>query len=73
MKLNINDTVKVKLTPIGWEIYRKHYTPFCTEGYIPPKQDSRGYVEFQLWDLMHVFGPNMYLGCKVPFETSIEI
>lgn len=73
MKFNINNTVKVKLKPSGWEIHRKYWLPFCIDGYIPPKQDNNGYVEFQLWDLMAVFGSHLYMGCDSPFELDIEI
>lgn len=73
MKLNINDTVKVKLTPYGLELYRKYWLPYCKFGCTPTKQDINGYTEFQLWDLMNIFGSSLYLGCKLPFDTTIEI
>lgn len=73
MKFNINDNVKVKLTPLGWELHRKYWTPFCTDGYIPPTADANGYVTFQLWDLMAQYGPHIGNGLRNAFDTVIEI
>jgi hypothetical protein len=69
MKFNINEKVKVKLTPKGNGILRD-------KGENPNDlmKDENGFVEFQLWELMNLFGQQMYNGCtNIPFETTIII
>jgi len=66
---NINDMVKVKLTEYGkkvlFEDYRKHYN-------MEPiyKENKDGTSEWQLWNLMHLFGPYMYNGGKNVIEEN---
>ena len=65
MKININHTVRVKLTDKGKEIMEDQRQPF-------PKVDEDGYHHFQLWVLMAIFGQHMYAGIvDMPFETTI--
>lgn len=76
--INLNDTVRVRLTDIGREHHRKsHEELFAPYGdkitYVPPKVDADGWSEFQHWQLMHEFGAKVGLGMNVPFETSIQI
>lgn len=68
MKFNINEKVKVKLTTKGHGILRdKGDNPNDLQ------IDENGFVEFQLWELMSLFGSNCWNGCNIPFETIIEI
>lgn len=60
--INLNDTVKVKLTEAGVKQYKKkikewfgEVTPMEVENYIR-EADSKGYTEFQLWEYMNIFG-----------------
>jgi hypothetical protein len=71
MKFNINDDVKVKLTPVGFEIHRKYWAPYTSNDYIPPRVDDEGYSTFQLWDLMVIFGSHIHMWGNNPFETEI--
>ncbi len=78
MKFNINHNVKVRLTGTGVEILKAHHEDleryFPKIGpFVPPKEDGDGFSKWQLWDLMHTFGPYIQLGGIVPFETEIEI
>jgi len=81
MKFNINHNVKVRLTPHGIEVLVLHYERFRKDfpdyyehnSFKMPPIDSQGYTEYQLWELMRIFGGNMGLGGKIPFETEIEI
>jgi DNA-binding MarR family transcriptional regulator len=76
MKFNVNNCVRVRLTDKGREILRQNhdalwkgrreYTPTVTE-------DEDGWSKWQLWALMQEFGPHMWLGGVVPFETEIEV
>lgn len=60
--INLNDTVKVKLTEAGVKQYKKkikewfgEVTPMEVENYIR-EADSKGYTKFQLWEFMNIFG-----------------
>lgn len=72
MKININDSVRVKLLPAGIAILKKSDQGWrLTHGINKPTPD--GWSRWQLWDLMSVFGPHIHMGFEVPFETEIEI
>lgn len=66
VKMNMNDPVWVKLTPIGKSVQgvadRLKYSP-----------EILGWSEWQLWDLMSVFGDMIYNGGDLPFETDIAL
>ena len=79
---NINDCVKVKLTEKGKRIYYHQHDELNNEilkyggSLISPielKYDDEGYVKFQMWHLMEVFGKHLRLGCDTPFETTIKL
>jgi hypothetical protein len=79
-KININDTVKVRLTEFGKELHKKLWDDFWSANgvldkfpYTPPKTDPDGYCEFQMWNLMQDFGAYCGLGNELPFETVILI
>lgn len=74
---NINSNVWVKLTPKGHELYKKFWEEALKgstiENATPTlKTDERGWTEFQMWDLMCIFGCHLYNGCVSPFETNIK-
>lgn len=79
MKLfNINHYVKVKLTERGHEILRATHAENCRlvrhdYPYREPKTDAEGWSEWQMHDLMHIFGPHLFMGPPPPFETTIQI
>ena len=86
MKFNLNDKVRVKLTPLGHSIHRANFMKFNDEyfknapnskpAYNPPEEDANGYSVWQLWDLMHEFGfmMNNTMGLEnIPMETEIEL
>lgn len=80
-ELNLNNMVKVKLTEIGvkkWleqaDILGQYNQNMCKELQICflSKIDDEGYLETELWQLMHVFGPFIYHGMNLsayPFES----
>ncbi len=79
---NINNYVLVKLTPVGRELHHKEWLDTQAQlrakggsgfDYVPPVEDSEGWSQWQLWDLMHIFGKHLFNGCKVPFETTIKV
>lgn len=77
--ININDNVRVKLTPHGRSILAQRHAemlklyPSLRHEYPPHKEDAQGWSEWQMWDLMHTFGPHIYLGCDNPIDATIEI
>lgn len=73
---NINDRVRVKLTPEGKAAHAADHAAFWAKvgkamPYKPPKEDAEGYSTWQLWSLMQAFGSHIGLGLKVPFDTEI--
>ena len=67
MTINLNDTVRVKLTDYGELIHVK------TIGDCPEK-DENGYVRYQLYDFMRIFGHFMIInGAKVIDPLDIEV
>lgn len=79
MELNINETVRVKLTDRGRAVHRKNYVDFWSQfpvpmhEYHPPAEDAEGWSRWQLWCLMKEFGQHTDLGMSPCFETTIEI
>lgn len=82
VNFNINEMVKVKLTPKGVGVLREKHrelnyfleTRTCaTEGLGPfkLKLDSDGYYKTQLWSLMEDFGEYMGITRELVFETNI--
>ena len=77
ISVNINDTVKVKLTEGGKRLHRAMFDQFhamypqLKHEYIAPKEDAEGYSEFQLWCLMQDFGPHIRLGGMPPFSDIV--
>lgn len=76
---NINDCVRVKLTPHGHEIVRKRYEKLkaalpvtANFKFTPPKEDSDGWSRWQVWSLMETFGEHVGLALPIPFKTSME-
>lgn len=67
-KINLNDTIKVKLTPLGAEIYYKQFDELnkqygreiCKP--LMPRIDKDGYTEFQLWHFIELYGQHIGLG-----------
>lgn len=80
---NINDTVRVRLTPHGRTIHRANHDAFIERVsewggnpdwvYRAPEEDAHGWSEWQLWSLMEQFGPHIHLGGRNPFDTTIEL
>ena len=64
-KINLNETIKVKLTPLGAEIYYKQFDElnkqYGREICKPqmPQIDKDGYTEFQLWNFIELYGQHI--------------
>lgn len=77
-KINLNETIKVKLTPLGAEIYYKQFDElnkqYGKEICKPqmPHIDKDGYTEFQLWHFIELYG--QYIGmCKPNVIEPLDI
>ena len=80
-KINLNDRIKVKLTPLGAEIYYHQYDDLnkkikANGGIqlepIMPQIDKDGYTEFQLWRFIELYGD--YIGmCKPNVIEPLDI
>jgi hypothetical protein len=68
IKINLNETVKVKLTQFGKDIYMHQYDevinkyPLLKISRPEIKIDENGYTEFILWHFMNLYGSYMELG-----------
>lgn len=74
LSLNLNDTVKIKLTDRGREIVKKHYKEY--PGLQKKFMRKTGYIEVQVHEMMNIFGDHMIMGLPSPFkhnEILIEI
>lgn len=77
-KINLNDTIKVKLTPLGAEIYYKQFDELnkqrgreiCKPQM--PRIDKDGYTEFQLWNFMELYGQHIGM-CKPNVIEPLDI
>lgn len=79
MIINLNDTVKVRLTDYGMGIVQKEVDELnkviLSNGGEPItlgiKPDDDGYVKFQLWVLMQTFGNYIRMEGPYPFDLNI--
>ena len=77
-KINLNETIKVKLTPYGAEIYYKqfdelnklHGREICKPKM--PRIDKDGYTEFQLWHFIELYGQHIGM-CKLNVIEPLDI
>ena len=65
--MNINDIVRVKLTDEGIRVYKKTIEDLRLPDRIETDiferlEENDGYFISSFWDLMNVFGPEMYMG-----------
>jgi len=83
LSMNLNDTVQIKLTSYGWETLHKYYNEFKKQEGI--SEDNlewlkkgyncgEGYYSFHLWEVMLIFGKDMWMGNDaMPFDMNIII
>ena len=77
-KINLNEKVKVKLTPLGAEIYYKQFDELnekCGREICKPHMpqiDKDGYTEFQLWNFIELYGEHIGM-CKPNVIEPLDI
>lgn len=78
MRLNLNESVRVKLTDLGKDIYYHHYdrvnSSYGKQICKPtmPEVDKDGYTTFQLWRFMEIYGNHIGM-CKPDVIKPLEI
>jgi hypothetical protein len=70
--INVNDFVRVKLTPRGKAIAKAKGETQAGCAY-QRQIDAEGWSEWQVWDLMWCFGPKMGNGFALVFETAMQV
>lgn len=81
-QMNLNDTVKYKITDAGIAHLKKKHDDFNSKyktdkpllgDFIPPKADEDGWITTQLWCLMSDFGETISMGGICIIHTNILI
>jgi len=72
---NINSYVSVKLTDHGRALLKKYHDELKLPKDIKlkPIAEVDGWSKWQLWELMSIFGPSVYLAAEMPFNAVIKI
>jgi len=79
IKVNVNHKVKVKLTNLGKAVHLRNHLKYFKDDlenhpYREPKEDKEGCTEYVFWELISVYGPEMYHGTRPMFkENSVTI
>lgn len=80
MEFNLNDEVRVKLTPLGRKLHEEDHWKFWSmmpklkvPAYVAPTEDIDGWSTWQLWSLMEAFGKHTRIGFDTCFETTIDL
>ena len=82
MEFNINNYVQVKLSQKGLKCYNDYKNQYGIKENVAASLDwlnryhkgnKKGWYRFQLWDLMMIFGPSIYMGGPNMFDTNILI
>ncbi len=78
MFINVNDRVRIKVTPVGMALIeserrtiKERGTPGDHSRYMEP--DADGYLETSLWTAMYVFDIGFVMGCEPPFMPEVEV
>lgn len=70
---NLNNLVRVKLTPLGREIYMLDNERVGIESG-PPIEDADGWCKMPMWELMQLFGARLHMGMvNLPFGMNVQI
>jgi len=72
VNLNLNDSTTVKLTAFGIAVLRAHFQSLSmSPELIDWACQNHATSGFQLWEVIHIFGPYLYNGAPgQPFENN---
>lgn len=75
--VNLNNYVTLKITERGLRVFREYHDRMGLDWEPYAKMNGeakRGATwRMQMWQVMQIFGPSIYLGCDPPFDTNIVI
>ena len=77
VSFNINCHILVKLKENGyehWKAFDDSYTPEAQQkslDYYKSKAVLNGFMKFQMWEFMQIFGSTVRMGVNLMFETTI--
>lgn len=69
MSINLNDFVRIELTEYGYEMYKA----FCESNSYLLKPYTNGIFHFMLYEIITIFGEEMYLHNYEKFFKNNEI
>ena len=77
VEFNTTDSVWVRLTAFGKNVYRDDHLAFLARTglcypYQLPAEDEDGWSEWQLWHLVHTFSAYQDMGGPLPYGTRIR-
>jgi hypothetical protein len=72
---NINSTVWVKITELGWKAVRKNFDELKLPEHLwpPYKTTVDGFTEMSMWEMMREFGSLCGNGFPLALETTIYL
>ena len=74
VKFNLNNHVKVKLTELGYQVWKQKTEQYAPQslhkplGHYKAQADADGYVAIQAHQLMDYFGEHMYPSSRSVFK-----
>ena len=76
-EISFNDTVYVRVGPIGERLWAEHYKDFKAIGAPVPeiRRDAKGWTKMQLHEVANIFGPGMSMtsGLGAPIEPRFRV
>jgi hypothetical protein len=75
---NLNNSILVKLKEDGFQHWLEDSNRYLAEPHkttireLKNKCDEDGYIEFQMWEFMRIFGSTISFGSSPIFETDVR-
>lgn len=77
MKINLNDTIEVKLNELGLRIlhdYCDYYNfPEAIKSFVLNDESGENIFKFPIWKFAHIFGGNCIMGRKEFCEMTVDL
>ena len=75
---NINDKILVKLKYEGFKYFLADFNKYLPDDFkvsmeeLKEIQDEDGYIEFQMWEFIRIFGSTISMGSQPIFENTVR-
>jgi hypothetical protein len=75
---NLNDKILVKLKEDGFQHWLDDFNKYLPDNLkasmkdLKNREDKDGYVEFQTWEFIKLFGETISMGSQPIFETTVR-